>query len=152
MAQGASPGEVLAGWLRAERSDFVRFNRSRLRQAGTVERASLELRLMASGRQARHTLTLSGERSADESRVRDAIAGRDPARPLIGDAWDDSDWQPSAPLLGTNLDRHASAKGEDFNDICTRTFFNPQRDAFTPINPGDGLALFKTIHHPAHIF
>ena len=75
VAQGASPGEVLAGWLRAERSDFVRFNHSRLRQAGTVERASLELRLMASGRQARHTLTLSGERSADESRVRDAIAG-----------------------------------------------------------------------------
>ena len=74
VAQGASPGEVLAGWLRAERSDFVRFNHSQLRQAGTVERASLELRLMASGRQARHTLTLSGERSTDESRVGEAIA------------------------------------------------------------------------------
>ena len=74
VAEGAAKGETLAGWLRAERSDFVRFNHARVRQAGTVERATLELRLMSAGRQARHTLTLSGARASDDARVAEGIA------------------------------------------------------------------------------
>lgn len=68
-AGSARAGEVFAGWLRAERSDFVRFNRGRVRQAGTVERATLEMRLIAEGRQARHRLTLTGEAGADRALV-----------------------------------------------------------------------------------
>ncbi len=75
VAGGAARGEILAGWLRAERSDFVRFNQARVRQAGTVERATLELRLMSAGRQARHTVTLSGDRARDDARVGEGIAG-----------------------------------------------------------------------------
>lgn len=74
VAGAAAHGEILAGWLRAERSDFVRFNHARVRQAGTVERATLELRMIFAGRQARHTLTLTGERASDEARVGEGIA------------------------------------------------------------------------------
>lgn len=61
----ARAGEISAGWLDAERSDFVRFNHGRVRQCGTVERARLELRLILGQRQASHTLTLAGEARAD---------------------------------------------------------------------------------------
>lgn len=74
LAQRALPGEVLFGWLRAERSDFVRFNRGRVRQAGTVERATLEIRIVRGARQARHTLTLSGDGGEDQARVAAALA------------------------------------------------------------------------------
>jgi predicted Zn-dependent protease len=81
----ARPGEIATGWLRAERSDFVRFNRGRIRQAGTVEKASIELRLLREGRQAGATLTLSGDPAADASRLdaafamlRDDLASCDP--------------------------------------------------------------------------
>lgn len=69
VAQRAGAGEILAGWLRAERSDFVRFNRARVRQAGSVERATLELRLILEERQARHTLALCGDPDEDRQRV-----------------------------------------------------------------------------------
>ena len=74
VAGRAARGEILAGWLRAERTDFVRFNHARVRQAGTVERATLELRLISAGRQARHTFTLSGDRASDDARVGEGIA------------------------------------------------------------------------------
>ena len=80
VAAGAAPGEVLAGWLRAERSDFVRFNHGRVRQAGSVERAILELRLIAGGRQARHAVTLCGDPATDRARV---AAGTDRLREAI---------------------------------------------------------------------
>ncbi len=75
VAAGAAPGELLAGWLRAERSDFVRFNHGRVRQAGSVERAILDLRLIADGRQARHAITLCGDPATDRARA-DAGIGR----------------------------------------------------------------------------
>lgn len=73
-ASAARAGEVTAGWLRAERSDFVRFNRGRVRQAGSVERAVLELRLIRAGAQAYHAVTLSGEAGEDRRRVDDGLA------------------------------------------------------------------------------
>lgn len=71
--ESARAGEVCAGWLDAERSDFVRFNRGRVRQCGSVERATLELRLMAGDRQARRTVTLSGVPSEDRDRVAEGV-------------------------------------------------------------------------------
>ena len=61
----ARAGEITAGWLDAERSDFVRVNHGRVRQCGTVERARLELRLIRGQRQATHTITLAGDARTD---------------------------------------------------------------------------------------
>jgi predicted Zn-dependent protease len=77
-------GEVLLCNLSAERSDFVRFNRGLVRQAGTVEQAYLTLRLARERRQAQATLPL-GEIDAARtalSALRDSLAGL-PADPLF---------------------------------------------------------------------
>ncbi len=81
----ARAGEVATGWLRAESSDFVRFNRGRLRQAGSVEKASVVVRLLRDGRQASLTLTLAGEARTDAARLdaaftrlREVLAQSDP--------------------------------------------------------------------------
>jgi predicted Zn-dependent protease len=52
--------EALLCSFSGERSDFVRFNRSRVRQAGTVEQRYLSLRLIRARRQAYATLALAG--------------------------------------------------------------------------------------------
>jgi predicted Zn-dependent protease len=52
--------EVLLCSLSAELSDFVRFNHSRVRQAGRVEQRYLSLRLILAQRQAYATLALAG--------------------------------------------------------------------------------------------
>src|SRR4051812_34153554 len=51
--------EVLLCSLSAERSDFVRFNGSRVRQAGTVEQRYISLRLIRSQRQAYASVALA---------------------------------------------------------------------------------------------
>ena len=77
-------GEVLLCNLSAERSDFVRFNRGLVRQAGTVEQAYLTLRLASERRQAQATLPLGDVDSARAAlaRLRDSLAGL-PADPLF---------------------------------------------------------------------
>ena len=81
LAQALREGEVLLCSLRAERSDFVRFNRGSVRQAGSVEQRMATLRLVRAGRQAAATLALAGTREDLEparlalARVRDALAG-----------------------------------------------------------------------------
>src|SRR5690349_18528985 len=67
------PDEVLLCSISAERSDFVRFNRARVRQAGTVEQRYLTLRLIRAQRQAYATLALS-DASQDVALCRDALA------------------------------------------------------------------------------
>lgn len=56
--------EIFTCWFSAERSDFVRFNHGKVRQAGNVAQRYLKLRLIAGGRQAASSLSLSG--SADD--------------------------------------------------------------------------------------
>ncbi len=62
----------------AERSDFVRFNHARIRQAGHVDQAYLTLRLIDEGvegrRQAGLSLTLSGDLDSDLAHCRRALA------------------------------------------------------------------------------
>ncbi len=58
----ARPGETLFAELHAERADYLRLNRARVRQAGTVERAMVTLRLIDAGRQARIVCPLVGGR------------------------------------------------------------------------------------------
>lgn len=73
-------GETLLCNYSAERSDFVRFNKALVRQAGTVEQQYLSLRLVRNHRQAAASLALAG--NADDfalardtlRRLRDALA------------------------------------------------------------------------------
>jgi predicted Zn-dependent protease len=60
LARECRAGEVLLAALSGERSDFVRFNKALVRQAGTVEQRYLTLRLVRGSRQAAATIALSG--------------------------------------------------------------------------------------------
>jgi predicted Zn-dependent protease len=80
-------GETLLLGLDAERSDFARFNRGRVRQAGSVEQRTLEARLVRGARQASATLEL-GEGSGDVELVQDALARlREALEGLPEDPW-----------------------------------------------------------------
>lgn len=72
LAREARSGEAAFAYLRAERSDFVRVNRARVRQAGSVERAVLALRLFRGGRQAQMRCTLASPRGVG-AQVREAL-------------------------------------------------------------------------------
>jgi predicted Zn-dependent protease len=75
-------GEILLCDLSGERSDFVRFNRGKVRQAGSVEQAYLSLRLIRERRQASGSVALDSD---------DALAMlrelRDVLRTLPEDPW-----------------------------------------------------------------
>jgi len=76
LARGLRAGEILLCNLSAERSDFVRFNHARVRQAGSVEQAYLTLRLVRGRRQASATVMLDGDSHDDALRsLRDALDG-----------------------------------------------------------------------------
>ena len=61
LGRGLKAGEMLLCGFSGERSDFVRFNRGRVRQAGTVEQGHVSLRLIHERRQASATLALGSE-------------------------------------------------------------------------------------------
>ncbi len=60
-------------WFAAEASDFVRFNRSAIRQPGHVRQIVLSLTLIDALRHAGSSLTLSGELDADRALVERAV-------------------------------------------------------------------------------
>ena len=72
LERARQPGETLLLGLDAERSDFVRFNRGRVRQAGSVEQRTLEVRLLCAGRQASATLEL-GDGESEAAQALDAL-------------------------------------------------------------------------------
>ena len=67
---GLAGEEVLFCGLGGESSDFVRINKSRIRQAGSVTRAGLGLTLIDGDRQAEASCDLSGDPEEDLSRAR----------------------------------------------------------------------------------
>ena len=69
----ARAGEQVGCWLAAERSDFVRFNRGRVRQAGSVRQQTARLQLTAGRRQASAELSLTGERADDRATLADEL-------------------------------------------------------------------------------
>jgi predicted Zn-dependent protease len=79
LARELRAGETLLCGFSGERSDFVRFNRGRVRQAGSVEQRFLKLRLVHARRQAAATITISAGASdldlgkATLARLRDAL-------------------------------------------------------------------------------
>lgn len=92
----ARNGEVLFAAMRAERADYLRVNRSRVRQAGTVERAIVTLRLLHGNRQALMRCTL-GAPSGVRATVRGALRElRAAVAPLPADPFVAFDRQPAA--------------------------------------------------------
>jgi predicted Zn-dependent protease len=66
-------GETLLAGFSGETSDFVRFNRARVRQAGSVTQAMLRLTLVADGRRLHTTLTPAFDMRSDRAAIRAAI-------------------------------------------------------------------------------
>lgn len=80
-------GETLLCSLDAERSDFVRFNRGQVRQAGSVQQRFLSVRLVRERRQAAATLAIAGD-GEDLALARGVLARlRDELAQLPEDPW-----------------------------------------------------------------
>lgn len=86
LARGLQGDERLLCNLSAERSDFVRFNCARVRQAGSVEQRYLGLRLVRGRRHAASSLSLGGG-SDDAAIARDALAELRRALDVPDDPW-----------------------------------------------------------------
>ena len=78
-------GERHASWFSAEDSDFVRMNRGKVRQPGTVSQRFIEIRLITGARHASNALTLSGALEADARAINAAIASLRNALPQLAD-------------------------------------------------------------------
>ncbi len=65
--------EIALTALSAEESNFVRFNKSAVRQAGSVKQIGLTLSLIANQRRAESRLTLSGMTDSDHGLIRAAL-------------------------------------------------------------------------------
>jgi predicted Zn-dependent protease len=106
LAAEARPDELLFSELGAERSDFVRLNENRIRQAGVVRHARLDLRLIEDNRQAEASCDLSGDLARDFEQARALLRQlRQRLRHLPEDPWlqvsespSRSDRWPSAPM------------------------------------------------------
>src|SRR5881392_3974210 len=80
-------GEALLCNLSAERSDFVRFNKALVRQAGSVEQSYLNLRLVREHRQVSASVALAGN-GEDVSLCTQALGRlRDALGDLPEDPW-----------------------------------------------------------------
>jgi len=89
--------EALVQWLRqavtaseqftlgynAEASEFIRFNKGKVRQAGGVQQASLSLKLIDNGRHGDVRVTLAGEPAVDQQRLANALQQLRDTLPLL---------------------------------------------------------------------
>ena len=97
-------GETLLCNLSAERSDFVRFNKALVRQAGSVEQSYLSLRLVRDGRQVSATVALTGD-GEDLSLCTQTLGSlRDAIADLPKDPWLLINDKPQS----TNTERHGT--------------------------------------------
>ena len=65
--------ETTLACLSAEESNFVRFNKNAVRQAGSVKQIGLTLSLIANQRRAESRLTLSGMKESDQALICEAL-------------------------------------------------------------------------------
>jgi predicted Zn-dependent protease len=70
----AGANEVIASGYAAESSDFIRFNRSAVRQATAVRQARWTLTLIRDGRRIDATVTLAGQPAADKAQLTEMLA------------------------------------------------------------------------------
>ena len=96
-------GERHASWFSAEESDFVRMNRGKVRQPGTVSQRFIEIRLIQGARHASHALSLSGDLHIDIRAIGAAIRG---LRDVLPQLFDDPHL-----LLPTTVVSSRSARG-----------------------------------------
>ena len=66
-------GEDFSLWYSAEESEFIRFNRAQVRQAGHVTQATGRLRLIRDDRSAETAVTLSGDLESDRQRLAEGL-------------------------------------------------------------------------------
>ncbi len=78
-------GERHAAWFEAESTDFVRMNRGKVRQPGSVEQRYLTVRLIRGARHAVHRLALTGDLARDDTLVRDVVASLRGVLTEVGD-------------------------------------------------------------------
>jgi len=79
-------GEAYTASFSAETSDFVRMNRGKVRQPGTVAQRYLEIDLIRGSRHASHLVSLSGDLGADRGTIASAVAA---TRSALSDVADD---------------------------------------------------------------
>src|SRR5687767_2387527 len=87
LARKLQAAEILLCNFSAERSDFVRFNRGKVRQAGSVEQRALSLRLVHAGRQAAATIAIAGTSEDLEIAIATLTRLRDAVLELPEDPW-----------------------------------------------------------------
>jgi len=68
-----APGEAFTLWYSAESSEFIRFNRARVRQAGRVTQATARLRLIRDERHATSEIALCGDAASDRARLAEGL-------------------------------------------------------------------------------
>jgi len=78
-------GERFTATFDAEDTDFVRMNRGKVRQPGSVSQRYLTVRLIDGTRHAEHALSLTGHLSADTASVCDAVASLRAAMPELAE-------------------------------------------------------------------
>ena len=120
-------GERFTATFDAEDTDFVRMNRGKVRQPGTVSQRYLSVRLIDGTRHAEHMLSLSGDLARDTTAVRDAVATLRAAMPELAD--DPLLLLPSERLQQRQrARRHASAgRDGDRRDPARRRRLRPRR-------------------------
>ncbi|MDH0303847.1 MULTISPECIES: TldD/PmbA family protein [unclassified Pseudomonas] len=77
------PEEQFTLGYNAEHSQFVRFNHAKVRQAGLVAQASVQLRLIRDGRQAEQHITLGDDAELDRQRLHDGLGQLRQTLPLL---------------------------------------------------------------------
>jgi len=97
-------GETLLCNLSAERSDFVRFNKALVRQAGSVEQSYLNLRLVRDRRQVSATVALAG--NGEDVSVCTQTLGR--LRDAVGELPEDPWLLINEKPQSTNTERHGT--------------------------------------------
>jgi predicted Zn-dependent protease len=97
-------GETLLCNFSAERSDFVRFNKALVRQAGSVEQRYLTLRLVRDRRQVSATIALAG--SGEDFALCSQTLGR--LRDAVGDLPQDPWLLINEKPQSTNTERHGT--------------------------------------------
>ena len=78
-------GEAYTAWFAAEMSDFVRMNRGKVRQPGSVIQRFIDVGLIRGARHATYSLSLTGDLATDRSALRDAIEILRSALPDLAD-------------------------------------------------------------------
>ena len=83
LKQAIADGEQFHLGYAAESSEFVRFNHAKVRQAGQVQQASVNLKLINDGRHADLAITMAGAPEVDRQRLAEGLQQLRDTLPLL---------------------------------------------------------------------